>query len=102
MSPFILLTILPITLLLCALLNTRKRQSKIIGSDVQPLYALQALMVPTRSHWPASYHKAAKVANKSKNKIIRIPLSLLLDDIFTGVVELRNPVDDLPLLLHDR
>ncbi|KAG0695191.1 hypothetical protein DFH29DRAFT_283250 [Suillus ampliporus] len=60
------------------------------------LQALQTVIVPTCSLWPARYINLVQYAstNGTGSNII-IPLSMFLQDVCDGVIELRDPVSDL-------
>ncbi|KAG1741968.1 hypothetical protein EDB19DRAFT_1634285 [Suillus lakei] len=65
------------------------------------LQALQTVLVPSCSLWPARYIKLVKNApnHRSGSRII-IPLSMLLQDVCDGIIELRDPLYDLEDLIH--
>ncbi|KAG2366069.1 hypothetical protein BDR07DRAFT_1458804 [Suillus spraguei] len=64
------------------------------------LQALQTVLVPACSLWPARYIKLVKHAsnNRTGSRIV-IPLSMLLQDVCDGVIELRDPLCDLEDLI---
>jgi hypothetical protein len=67
------------------------------------LQALQTVLVPTCSLWPARYIQLVQRASinpdhGSRSKIA-IPLSMLMQDVCDGVIELRDPVSDLEDLM---
>ncbi|KAG0701497.1 hypothetical protein DFH29DRAFT_1080015 [Suillus ampliporus] len=59
------------------------------------LQALQTVIVPTCSLWPVRYINLVQHAstNGTQSNII-IPFSMLLQDIYDGVIELRDPVSE--------
>lgn len=65
------------------------------------LQALQAVLVPTCSLWPARYIHLVKRAstNSDHGSRIVVPLSMLLQDVCNGVTELRDPISDLEDLM---
>ncbi|KAG1724763.1 uncharacterized protein EDB91DRAFT_1170124 [Suillus paluster] len=66
------------------------------------LQALQTVLVPSCSLWPARYIKLVQYAsNHGSGSRIIIPLSMLLQDICDGVIELRDPASDLEDLVGD-
>ncbi|OJA13882.1 hypothetical protein AZE42_05403 [Rhizopogon vesiculosus] len=66
------------------------------------IQALQTVLVPTCSLWPTRYIRLVKRASThghgSASKIV-IPLSMLLQDVRDGLMELRDPVCDLEDLM---
>ncbi|KAG2119435.1 hypothetical protein DEU56DRAFT_760952 [Suillus clintonianus] len=65
------------------------------------LQALQTVLVPSCSLWPARYIQLVKHASNHRfGSRIVIPLSLLLQDVCDGVIELRDPLYDLEDLIH--
>jgi hypothetical protein len=64
------------------------------------LQALQTVLVPSCSLWPARYIKLVKHAsNRRTGSIIIVPLSMLLQDVCDGIIELRDPLYDLEDLM---
>ncbi|KAG1855100.1 hypothetical protein C8R48DRAFT_675409 [Suillus tomentosus] len=64
------------------------------------LQALQTVIVPSCSLWPARYIKLAKhVSNHRTGSRIVVPLGMLLKDVYDGVIELRDPLYDLEDLI---
>ncbi|KAG2028528.1 hypothetical protein BDR03DRAFT_1019681 [Suillus americanus] len=64
------------------------------------LQALQTVLVPSCSLWPARYIKLVKHAsNHRTGSRIVVPLSMLLQDVCDGVIELRDPLCDLEDLI---
>ncbi|KAG2135228.1 uncharacterized protein EDB93DRAFT_1171541 [Suillus bovinus] len=69
-------------------------------SHCTALQALQTVLVPSCSLWPARYIRLVKHAsNKRNGSRIIVPLSMLLQDVYDGVIELRNPLYDLEDLI---
>ena len=67
------------------------------------LQALQTVLVPTCSLWPTRYIQLVKRASshsghRSGSKLV-VPLSMLLQDVCDGVIELRDPISDLEDLM---
>jgi hypothetical protein len=60
------------------------------------LAALSTIVAPTRSFWPSTF---VDIARRS-DKLVRIPLELLLDECLSGRVSLRSCGEDLPRLLN--
>ncbi|KAG2750627.1 hypothetical protein P692DRAFT_20411058 [Suillus brevipes Sb2] len=66
------------------------------------LQALQTVLVPSCSLWPARYIKLVKHApNHRTGPRIVIPLSMLLQDVCDGVIELRDPLYDLEDMMDE-
>ncbi|KAG2100203.1 uncharacterized protein F5147DRAFT_839280 [Suillus discolor] len=64
------------------------------------LQALQTVIVPSCSLWPARYIKLVKYAsNHRTGSRIVVPLGMLLQDVCDGVIELRDPLYDLEDLI---
>jgi hypothetical protein len=66
-----------------------------------PFQALLTVLTPTCSIWPPFYLALVHRARYSKPKSIILPLFKLMDDIYSGQIELRDPQNDLPGLLRD-
>jgi hypothetical protein len=66
------------------------------------LQALQTVLVPSCSLWPARYIKLVKHASNyhTESRIV-VPLSMLLQDVCDGVIELRDPLHDLEDLMDE-
>jgi hypothetical protein len=60
------------------------------------LAALSTIVAPTRSFWPPTFVDIAR----HSDKVVRIPLDLLLDECLSGRVSLRSRGDDFPRLLN--
>ncbi|KAI0046130.1 hypothetical protein FA95DRAFT_1414693 [Auriscalpium vulgare] len=63
------------------------------------LIALQTILVPTQSRWPAPFLVIVNAARTGGKHIISIPLTLFLESVCSGAVELRKPARDLPSLV---
>ncbi|KAG1792189.1 uncharacterized protein HD556DRAFT_1381389 [Suillus plorans] len=64
------------------------------------LQALQTVIVPSCSLWPARYIKLVNHAsNHRTGSRIVVPLGMLLQDVCDGVIELRDPLYDLEDLI---
>ncbi|KAG1827611.1 uncharacterized protein BJ212DRAFT_1313501 [Suillus subaureus] len=64
------------------------------------LQALQTVLVPSCSLWPARYIKLVKhTSNHRTGSRIVVPLSMFLQDVCDGVIELRDPLYDLEDLI---
>jgi hypothetical protein len=59
------------------------------------LQALVAVVVPTCSLWPSHYIELARVLRSH----IDIPLEVIIKDTIDGVIEFRNPINDLADLI---
>ncbi|KAI0059532.1 hypothetical protein BV25DRAFT_1050293 [Artomyces pyxidatus] len=97
------LLFLSLCLLLCGFaLSTCALRSRRRGIRVgyESLQALQSVVVPSQSRWPASFAALASTAHRSPDKTLWIPLTTFLDDLLRGAVELRHPARDLPFLVR--
>lgn len=65
------------------------------------LHALQTTLVPCQSIWPTVYLNAARKWDKSGHILLELPVSTLIEDIVNGQIELRNPSQDLPVLIQN-
>ncbi|KAJ8496800.1 hypothetical protein ONZ51_g893 [Trametes cubensis] len=90
------------TLLLMALLRVlrhmKKTGEKTLSRTRSLLMSIYAVVTPTQSFWPSHYLSLARSAAASEVGCIRIPLTTLYDDLLGGIVELRAPRKQLPLL----
>ncbi|KAI0929217.1 hypothetical protein AcW1_006217 [Taiwanofungus camphoratus] len=66
---------------------------------IKALKVLLMFVTPTRSIWPSTYLDLARRAVTSRCTTIKIPLHLLVNDIISGKVELRNSRLDLSDLI---
>ena len=95
----ILLALLALVLLVYACLSRRRRCPGQPSGDPRlraPLNALLSFLTPTFSIWPPLYLRVAQLGITDNTAALRLPLATFLDDVISGVVELRNPVVDLP------
>ncbi|KAI0362515.1 hypothetical protein OH77DRAFT_1584913 [Trametes cingulata] len=75
---------------------------KILSGTRAALLSLYAFITPTQSFWPSQYLFIARSTAASADKVIRLPLSTLYEDLLNDVVELRRPQDHLPLLFANK
>ncbi|KIJ69125.1 hypothetical protein HYDPIDRAFT_185014 [Hydnomerulius pinastri MD-312] len=59
------------------------------------LQAFQAVITPTCSLWPSRYTELAKRASTKPNSLLVLSLEMLMEDIVEGVIEMRDPINDL-------
>ena len=71
------------------------------GSVSAPaLRALSKFLIPTSSIWPVAYLDIARSAEElPRNNTIHLKLELIFREIRQGIIELRNPLEDLPHLI---
>jgi len=71
--------------------------------DTRVRAALQALLTvitPSCSLWPSRYTKLVKQASISPDNRIMLPLHIFVHDVLDGVVEVRDPLNDLVDLIR--
>ncbi|KAH7909928.1 hypothetical protein BJ138DRAFT_167834 [Hygrophoropsis aurantiaca] len=78
--------------------HTRRRREN-VAKTRSALEALLTIICPSCSLWPKRYTKLAQAASLSGRESLSLPLSALMDDIYAGTIELRDPIGDLPSLL---
>lgn len=91
LSCFLLTVLVPICL---AFLRPRNMKQDHIHTRAA-LQALLAIVVPTCSLWPSRYIELASVIHSN----IDIPLQMIINDTINGVIEFRNPSNDLADLI---
>ncbi len=64
------------------------------------IHALLQVLTPTCSAWPSFYVQACRNADKAQKRVVKLPLEKIVDDVVNGVVELRNPTEDLRALVR--
>ncbi|KAH7923480.1 hypothetical protein BV22DRAFT_1130626 [Leucogyrophana mollusca] len=101
LQPEILVLSLPIlaTFVWAFLRHHARTQREDVSQTHSALEALLAIASPTCSLWPRRYIDLARAAALRPARRFALPLSALMDDIYTGAIELRDPVEDLPRLL---
>lgn len=73
-----------------------------ISQARQALDALLSILSPTRSLWPSFYTRIAKRSGIFETRQLDIPASRLINDVATGVIQLRDAENDLEDFLEDR
>ncbi|KIK81562.1 hypothetical protein PAXRUDRAFT_155829 [Paxillus rubicundulus Ve08.2h10] len=63
------------------------------------LQAILTLITPTSSLWPARYIELARCAGSLSPPGIFVPLEVILWDIIEGIIEFRDPINDLADLI---
>lgn len=84
---------------LCFLAFSRPRNSREDHIHIRvALQALVTVVVPTCSLWPSRYIELASVLRSH----IDIPFEVIIKDTIDGVIEFRNPINDLADLIGSR
>lgn len=86
---------------LCAILARCRAHASRIPQSREVLQAMLYVMTPTRSIWPQHCIAAAKRVACSGDRILRLSLRKMVDDVLSGRMELRAPQQDLPDLLRN-
>jgi hypothetical protein len=68
--------------------------------NTESLQSLLIVLVPCRSVWPEVYLNAARRVRNVREQQLALPISTVVNDIVHGRVQLRNPIQDLPVLLR--
>lgn len=76
-----------------------RRPTRTLQRTREALSAMLTVLTPVHSLWPARYVSIAR-STQSDETVINIPLETLVCDVIEGVVELRNPRVNLPLLFQ--
>ena len=79
---------------MCFLAFSRSRKEHDMRTRAA-LSALLTIVTPTCSLWPSRYVKLASILRSH----ICIPFEMIMEDAANGVIELRNPVNDLADLI---
>ncbi|KAF9246392.1 hypothetical protein BU15DRAFT_58455 [Melanogaster broomeanus] len=88
--------VFPLLTLLVALFRAREEDRTRTRTALQ---ALLTILTPTCSLWPTRYTKLAKCLGSVPNPRISVPLETIIEDTIDGVIEFRDPINDLAELI---